>query len=126
MGWTLVTRCRCRKMSSHKESTKQHIREKMVRRPKIITLSLYSKKKEIKMHHNQERPHQLHLENIFHMGSTQSSHIMAQKLYVVMSMKRKRKMQLYHINHQMILQSRLLKLKIHHAHHQKMLHIDLL
>ena len=36
---------------------------------------------------------------------------MKQNLYVVMSMKSKRKMQLHHINHQNILQIRLLKLK---------------
>ena len=27
-GWTLVTRCRPQKMSSHKESTKRHVRER--------------------------------------------------------------------------------------------------
>ncbi|KAH0754816.1 hypothetical protein KY290_025086 [Solanum tuberosum] len=53
-GWTLVTRHRRRKVSSHKESTKQHLREKMVRRPKSKTLIVHSKKKEIKVHHYQE------------------------------------------------------------------------
>ncbi|KAH0636782.1 hypothetical protein KY285_036491 [Solanum tuberosum] len=53
-GWTLVTHRRCRKVSSHKESTKQHVREKLVRRPKTKTLIVHSKKKEIKVHHYQE------------------------------------------------------------------------
>ncbi|KAH0761501.1 hypothetical protein KY290_017574 [Solanum tuberosum] len=53
-GWTLVTSRRCRKVCSHKESTKQHVREKMVRRPKTKTLIVHSKKKEIKVHHYQE------------------------------------------------------------------------
>ncbi|KAH0734304.1 hypothetical protein KY285_010011 [Solanum tuberosum] len=53
-GWTLMTRRRCRKMSSYKESTKQHVREKMVRRPKTKTLIVHSKKKEIKVHHYKE------------------------------------------------------------------------
>ena len=56
MGWTLVTLHRGRKMSSHKESTKRYITEKMVRRPKTKTLSLHSKKKKIKVHHYQETP----------------------------------------------------------------------
>ncbi|KAH0651599.1 hypothetical protein KY290_032502 [Solanum tuberosum] len=53
-GWTLVTRRRRRKVSSHKESTKQHAREKIVRRPKTKTLIVHLKKKEIKVHHYQE------------------------------------------------------------------------
>ncbi|KAG5595046.1 hypothetical protein H5410_036278 [Solanum commersonii] len=47
-GWTVVTHRRRRKVSSHKESTKQHVREKMERRPKTKTLIVHSKKKEIK------------------------------------------------------------------------------
>ncbi|KAK4737479.1 hypothetical protein R3W88_001176 [Solanum pinnatisectum] len=43
-GWTLATH----------QSTKQHVREKMVRRPKTKTLIVHSKKKEIKVHHYQE------------------------------------------------------------------------
>ncbi|KAH0720373.1 hypothetical protein KY285_005175 [Solanum tuberosum] len=53
-GWTLVTRRRRRKVSSYKDSTKQHVREKMVTRPKTKTLIVHSKKKEIKVHHYQE------------------------------------------------------------------------
>ncbi|KAH0665732.1 hypothetical protein KY285_026938 [Solanum tuberosum] len=53
-GWTLMTRRRRRKVSSYKDSTKQHVREKMVRRPKTKTLIVHSKKKEIKVHHYQE------------------------------------------------------------------------
>ncbi|KAH0706163.1 hypothetical protein KY285_010683 [Solanum tuberosum] len=51
---TLVTLRKHRKVRSHKESTKQHVREKMVRRPKTKTLSVHSEKKEIKVHHYQD------------------------------------------------------------------------
>ncbi|KAG5568104.1 hypothetical protein H5410_064881 [Solanum commersonii] len=53
-GWTLVTYRKHQKLSLHEESAKQHIREKMVRRPKTKAYIVHSKKEEIKVHHNQE------------------------------------------------------------------------
>ncbi|KAH0725007.1 hypothetical protein KY284_000872 [Solanum tuberosum] len=53
-GWTLVTRRKHQKASSHKYLTKRHFREKMVRIPRIKTLIVHLKKEEIKVHHYQK------------------------------------------------------------------------
>ena len=53
-GWTLITRHKRRNVSSHRESTKWHVRENMVRRPNTKTFIMHSKKEKIKVQHYQE------------------------------------------------------------------------